>query len=105
MLCRLIHTPYELNFRVERDHTVLCTKELSGKELKKFRKVRRIERSPHAGTCAHAGSRGIDPNCGRPNHVSVHSAMSPACKGGPPPGALALMPSQTMTRPSCACIR
>ena len=38
--CRLIHTPYELNFRVERDHTVLCTKELSGRELKKFRKVR-----------------------------------------------------------------
>ncbi len=36
---RLIHTPYELNFRVERDHTVLCTKELSGRELKKFRKV------------------------------------------------------------------
>ena len=43
---RLIHTPYELNFRVERDHTVLCTKELSGKDLKRFRKVVLTLRAP-----------------------------------------------------------
>jgi Endomembrane protein 70 len=36
---RLMKTPYNLTFRVERDHTVLCSKELSGKELKKFRKA------------------------------------------------------------------
>ena len=47
---RLIHTPYELNFRVERDHTVLCTKELSGRELKKFRKVRLQPSSPRLRT-------------------------------------------------------
>ena len=32
-------TPYDLSFRVERDHTTLCNKELTAKELKKFRKV------------------------------------------------------------------
>lgn len=34
-----IHTPYDLSFRVERDHTVLCTRELTQKELQQFRKV------------------------------------------------------------------
>lgn len=38
---RLIHTPYDLSFRVERDHAVLCNKELTQKELTKFRQVGR----------------------------------------------------------------
>lgn len=34
-----IHTPYDLAFRVERDHTILCTQELTQKDLAKFRKA------------------------------------------------------------------
>jgi hypothetical protein len=36
---RLIHTPYDLAFRVERDHATLCNKELNQKELDQFRKA------------------------------------------------------------------
>lgn len=36
---RQIHTPYDLSFRVDREHTVLCTKELTQKEVQKFRKA------------------------------------------------------------------
>ena len=42
---RLVKTPYELTFRVERDHTILCNKDLTTKELKKFRRVLRCPRT------------------------------------------------------------
>ena len=55
---RFIHTPYDLSFRVERDHTVLCNKELTQKELEKFRKVGGL-RVPGYLSChlAHQGAQ------------------------------------------------
>lgn len=34
-----IHTPYDLSFRDDKERAVLCTKDLTQKELAKFRKA------------------------------------------------------------------
>lgn len=36
---RLIATPYNLTFKVDQEHTFLCTKILDAKEIQQFRKV------------------------------------------------------------------
>jgi hypothetical protein len=36
---RLIATPYDLSFKVDTEHKVLCTKTLDAKEIQQFRKV------------------------------------------------------------------
>jgi hypothetical protein len=55
-LAAQVHTPYDLSFRVERDHTVLCTRELTQKELQQFRKVGAVGASAafhHGSFCTH----------------------------------------------------
>jgi len=37
---RMVGTPYDVSFRVDRDNESLCKKELNAKDLKKFRKAR-----------------------------------------------------------------
>ena len=36
---RMVGTPYDVSFRVDRDNESLCKKELNAKDLKKFRKA------------------------------------------------------------------
>jgi hypothetical protein len=38
----MIVTPYDLSFKKEKEHEVLCTKELTKKEIEHFRKVCKI---------------------------------------------------------------
>ena len=35
---RLVNTPYSIKFRVDKENEILCSRELTAKDLKKFRK-------------------------------------------------------------------
>jgi hypothetical protein len=36
---RLVNTPYSIKFRVDKENEILCSRELTEKDLKKFRKA------------------------------------------------------------------
>ena len=36
---RLVNTPYSIKFRVDKENEILCSRELTAKDLKKFRKA------------------------------------------------------------------
>lgn len=36
---RLVNTPYDIKFRVDKENEILCSRELTAKDLRKFRKA------------------------------------------------------------------
>ena len=36
---RLVNTPYDIKFRVDKENELLCSRELTAKDLQKFRKA------------------------------------------------------------------
>lgn len=66
---RLVNTPYSIKFRVDKENEILCSRELTAKDLKKFRKAVKKDYYFQVRPLSHSGRRHLPASCYDSYHV------------------------------------